>query len=254
MTRPGWSPAWDAWRPEHDEWLRQHAGSAAVGVLACEFSREFAVERTPAALRIRAKRLGISLWMRGYSLRDVEQIFGTDHRVIVRWWVLPGLLRGRRWQGRGPNLGWWFERNDLEAFVREHGYAYHTKKMQGGHPLQMLAEAVQRRDPWVGRDELLKYVEIADVNLKRWMQRGLVPHVRRYGAGGKGEIVVRASELPTIRERILAGRTNGRSRASLAARQRLRAPDGTTWQPVLRFAWRDGRHVAVWLTLAENVA
>jgi DNA invertase Pin-like site-specific DNA recombinase len=76
------------------------------------------MDRTSCAVIQRLKRRGKSRWMEGYSLRDLERIFGVDHRTIVRRWIEPGLLVGRRWSGRGPQQGWLFQRSDLEAFVR----------------------------------------------------------------------------------------------------------------------------------------
>jgi hypothetical protein len=58
--------------------------------------------------------------MEGYSLRDLERIFGVDHRTIVRDWIEPGLLVGRRWSGRGPHSGWLFEPATVDSFFRSH--------------------------------------------------------------------------------------------------------------------------------------
>ena len=89
----------------------------------------------------RIKRRGRSRWMEGLSLRDLERIFGVDHRVILRWWVLPGLLVGRRWSGRGPHKGWLFEPAKVEAFVRAHVYAIDVDKMRPGDRFTQLASS-----------------------------------------------------------------------------------------------------------------
>jgi hypothetical protein len=80
-------------------------GACEPTEIAARLSARFGLERTASAVVERLKRRRRSCWMGGLSLRDLERIFGVDHRAIVRWWVVPGLLAGRRWSGRGPPPG-----------------------------------------------------------------------------------------------------------------------------------------------------
>lgn len=206
MTRPGWSPPWDAWTPPQDARLQELAGSGSYADLAAQLSEEFGIPRSAQAIRVRAKRLGISLWRHGYSLRDLERIFRYDHRAIVNWWVFEGLLDAQRIDGRGPYARWLFTEAQVEAFVRDHGYVYDWRRMQRGHRLRSLAEMAAKRDPWVTRDVAMRYIGISSVNFKRWQNRGLIPHKRRPLAGPAGQVMIRASDLPAIKERIAAAR------------------------------------------------
>lgn len=212
MTRPGWSPAWDDWTLEQEAALRALAGARPVQEIAAILSERFGVPRTIPAVRIRAKRLDLSVFQKGWSMRDVERLFGVGHRAIFTWWVQPGLLIGRRIVQRGPYTAWWFDVPDLERFVRESGWAYDWRRMDArrldslrrpeGSRLVMLARVVHLADPWLTYEDLARYVGLALGNLDRWRRRGLVPHQRRMGAGGYGQIMVRARDFVAIRAAI----------------------------------------------------
>ncbi len=76
--------------------------------------------------------------MEGYTLRDLERVFGMDHRTIVRRWIEPGLLVGRRWSGRGPHNGWLFDRATVDAFGRARSM---TRYAHSGRELDALGPA-----------------------------------------------------------------------------------------------------------------
>jgi hypothetical protein len=203
------------WTPEQNRVLGELAGSRPVSEIADELERRFYIRRTMASLRIQAKRLGLSLWQGGYSLRDLERIFGTAHHTILPCWVDPGHLAGRRWQGRGPNPGWWFDGAEVERFVRETGWLYHLDKMQPGHRLTRLAQVVHRADPWiVGAEAVGMVLGLATVQVNKWMRRGLIPHRRRPWGGGPGMIVVRGRDVPSIKAEIRSAQ-----RASMLSQQ-----------------------------------
>lgn len=193
---------WDAWTEDQDEWLGRHVGTVEIDELARRIGDEFGIPRTPDALEVRAKRLELSLWKRCYTMTDIETIFRFDHRAVLRNWVRPGHLVGRRWSGRGPNRGWWFEFADVELFVRGFPWLYKVDRMKPGHRLTSIAQVVHRSDPWGSYAELAAYVGINTNNLDRWRSRGLVPHQRRPRSGGNHEIVVRRRDFRAIKEAI----------------------------------------------------
>jgi hypothetical protein len=195
------------WTPEQSRALATLAGTMPVPEIAAELERRFYLPRTEASLRIQAKRLGISLWPHGLGMRDLERLFGFDHRVIVKHWVAPGYLHGRRWQGRGPNQGWWFPEREVERFIREHGWLVDLDRMPKGHRLTRVAETALRADPWVcGLDDIGRVLGLAPVQIKKWMSRGLIPHERRPVAGSHGLLCVRGRDVPAIRDAIRAER------------------------------------------------
>jgi hypothetical protein len=90
------------WTEPEDAFVDALLGHFEPADIAARLTHQFGVERTATAVIQRLKRRGRSRWMGGPSLRDLERIFGMDHRAIVCWWIQPGLLVGRRWSGRGP--------------------------------------------------------------------------------------------------------------------------------------------------------
>ncbi len=214
---------WDAWTPEEEALLRQLAGTMDLAEIARVLTERFGIPRSVNAVDVRCQRLGISHWRQGYCLRDIELIFRLHHRAIVRWWVQPGLLRGERWSGRGPNQGWVFHETDVERFIREYPWAYDWTRMKRGHPLSRLAEVVNRADPWLTYEDLRRYVGIARVNLDRWRRRGLVPHqFRPKGGPGQGRIIVRARDFRAIKAAIEAARADAKRQVikdAIATRQ-----------------------------------
>lgn len=205
------------WTPEQNRVLAMLAGSRPIDEIAAELERRFYIQRTTASIRIQAKRLGISLWQGGYSMRDLSAVFGFDHRVIRREWIETGYLPGRRWEGRGPFAGWWFDHDEVVRFIREHGWFVDLARMPRGHRLTRIAETTLRADPWItGQDEIGRVLGMATVQVKKWMTRGLIPHRRRPVAGSGGLICVRGRDIPAIREAIEAARA--RSKAAGIAR------------------------------------
>jgi hypothetical protein len=108
------------WTEPEDEFVDTLLGKSEPAEIAAKLNQRFALDRTPCAVVQRLKRRGKSRWMEGYSLRDLERLFGMDHRTIVRRWIEPGLLVGRRWSGRGPHPGWFFDAMVVVAFSRNH--------------------------------------------------------------------------------------------------------------------------------------
>lgn len=204
------------WTPEQNRALIALAGTRPVPEIAAELERRFHLPRSEAGVRIQAKRLGISLWSAGYSMRDLSGLFGFDHRVIRRKWIDAGHLTGRRWQGRGPFDGWWFEAGEVERFIRECGWLVDLGRMPKGHSLTRLAETVQKAEPWiVGQDEIGRVLGMATVQVKKWTARGLIPFKRRPCAGSGGTICIRGRDVPTIRAAIEQARAASRA-ANLA--------------------------------------
>lgn len=214
------------WTPEQNRALAQLAGTRPVEEIASALERRFHIRRTTPALRIQAKRLGISLWQGGLSMRDMERLFGVDHKHIRRFWVDAGHLAARRWGGRGPNDGWWFETAEVERFVRACGWLFDVGRMQPGHALTRIAETTRKADPWiVGYEALAAVLKLAPLNVKKWERRGLIPHKSRATAGRGGMICVRGRDIPPIREAITQAQADARqrARAGFAAARRAAA-------------------------------
>ena len=191
------------WTEAEDAFVDSLVGTLELAEIAVRLTRRFGLERTATGVSSRLKRRRQSRWMNGLSLRDVERIFGLDHRAIIRWCVEPGLLVGRRWSGRGPQRGWLFDMVDLIRFVSQHIYLLNPDRMQPGHHLTRLANLESRSQAWRSVTDLAAYLHVSDQVVRRAVRQGLVPHQRRPGAGRYGEIRIRADEFLFIRERVL---------------------------------------------------
>jgi hypothetical protein len=136
----GLSMPWPAdrrdWTPEEVRFLEEHAGNRLTHWIAKR------LKRSETSVVLKLKRMKISRrWREGYTLRELELCFGTDHHVIERW-IREGLLVGRRRGtrrqgpgGRGPGGGyapadpWVFEDEDLVRFIQGNPMAFRLDKV-----------------------------------------------------------------------------------------------------------------------------
>ncbi len=190
------------WTDPEDALVDSLVGTLELTEIAVRLSRRFGLERTPTGISSRLKRRRKSRWMNGLSLRALERIFGLDHRSILRWWVDPGLLAGRRWSGRGPAPGWLFQMPDVNQFIREHVYMLDVARMEPGHPLTQLAALESRCQAWRSVAELAVYLQVSEKVVRQATRDGLIPHKRGPGGGRSGRIHVRADDFAHIRERL----------------------------------------------------
>ncbi len=219
--------AYNRWTLEDTELLRRLIGTAPLPDVARAISEATGVPRTRNAVAVKCFKLGISTWTRFLTMSDLERLFGVWQRTIRHYWVEPGLLSARRWDGRGADPNWWFEPADVERFIRGCPWAYDWRQMARGERLSHLAEVVNRRDPWLTVRETAPMVGVAPSTIKKWIQRGVVPHRRRGGVSGDGEIMLRAREFREIRRLIEeageAARREGYARGLATRRGRVKA-------------------------------
>lgn len=212
----------DHWTPEQESWLRDLAGTVPWGELEGVWYDRTGLPRTLYALKKRACLLGISLRLRSISLRGLERLFGVSHQAILKHWVGPGLLRGARYQGRGPWPQWWFTEAAVEAFIRNYPWLFDPAAMQPGQRLSQTAQLLQRSDPWRSYAELASYVGISQGNLDLWRERGLVPCKTRPKSGRGDRILVRGRDFAAIRQAVHAAQADARLRANQATSRRRR--------------------------------
>jgi hypothetical protein len=120
----------DAWDPDTEdtrltELVGHHTPREIAEILNTEFHRLDQIVRTEKAVLVHIKRRGLSRWMVGYRLNDVERIFQFDHRAIHRRWLEPGhMVPTRTFNGRGTaRENYVFTDDDLLRFVRDHPWA-----------------------------------------------------------------------------------------------------------------------------------
>ncbi len=195
-------PTWNVWSPAEERRLAELVGSRPAHQVAEQLEREFLIPRTPLAVRVRANRLGLSTWWDGYSQNQVAEVFGVTFSTVERW-RRDGLLSGERWRvGRGRFGQWHFTEEDVARFIEHASWAYDLTRMQPGHAFTRRAEVTTRRDPWLRFEEAARELGRCPSSLAEWVKRGLVPHRRRVAGAGRPKIVIRARDLPEIREAI----------------------------------------------------
>jgi hypothetical protein len=146
----------------------------------------------------RLKRRGRSRWVECISLRDIERVFGVDHRTVVRDWIGGDFSLASADAEGDPHLGWSFARTEIEAFIRTYVYLLDSSKMLPGHPFTNLALLEDRAQAWRSARHLASYAGVSVGLVRRAVKSGRIPYRRRPGAGRFGEIRIRAREFPSL--------------------------------------------------------
>jgi hypothetical protein len=167
-------PRPDAWDPDTEgrrlaELVGHHTPHEIADLLNQEFHRLDGIVRTEAAVVVQITRRGLSRWMAGYRLHEVEHLFHFDHRAIHRHWLQPGLLvPTRTFNGRGTARdNYVFTDDALLRFVRGHPWAYDFRRLRRPEdlprPLQAIAARLRaeadvawRSDPYLTRDDFIR--------------------------------------------------------------------------------------------------
>lgn len=82
------------------------------------------LKRTESSVVLKIKRMGLSRRVRnGYTMRDLEECLGEDHRRIQQWiangWLPDRLQSTRRHDGNGRDIHR-FQEKDILGFLRRH--------------------------------------------------------------------------------------------------------------------------------------
>jgi len=114
------------WTEEEERFLLLHAGHRHVHWMAKQLNR------TETSVVVKLKRLKISRAMReGYTLRELELCFGTDHRVIDRW-RREGKLRVKKRPYKTGGLyrePWAVTDAAILEFIRDYPLAFRLDKV-----------------------------------------------------------------------------------------------------------------------------
>lgn len=110
------------WTKEETNFLLDHAGDKTALWIAKQ------LERSETSVVLKFKRLHISRRVHvGYTLRDLEMCFGTDHHVIERW-VREDKLHVRRRHTARPLQIWKATDEDILRFIIEHPMDFRLDK------------------------------------------------------------------------------------------------------------------------------
>lgn len=154
----------------------EHWSAAEVNLLDRQYGRRTdeaiarSLGRTPVAVLLKAKRLGLHKRQAGFTARAVAQIFGVDATTVTKQWMPRDLLSTNR-VGRGhePNHSpsrarmrpgtmvdryrrpayWIIEIGAVERMIREHPEYVDVDKMPPSWYRDLAA-----RDPWISLPEV----------------------------------------------------------------------------------------------------
>jgi len=111
------------WTQEEERFLWEHAGHRLSHWIAKQ------LHRSETSVVLKLKRMKISRRFRdGYTLRELELCFGTDHHVIERW-VREEKLRVRRRDERGDRKSWCVSDDALLTFIRDYPLSFRLDKV-----------------------------------------------------------------------------------------------------------------------------
>ncbi len=173
---------WTFWEPEHDTWLRDHAGEWPLFELATRLTAAYSVYRSPWAVESRVRRLGLSVWTRALLTRSqIAYYCGVDAQT-VRHWVDRGWLRLPAWTPRSPQGNWAVPPAVLDAFIAD--YAVHLKVAQmpaSRYRAQVAAQWARAR--WLSVDHIMAHLGVHRATVCRWITRGALPATRQLRQG-----------------------------------------------------------------------
>jgi hypothetical protein len=186
---------WHAWLPPHDARLRAWAGVLPADEIAARLTAEFDVPRTPTAVRVRLRRLGLSQQLVHYTAQQVGYLFGVAGKTVTASWVRRGWLVGRQLTAQAGSA-WVFTAADVEQFIRAHSHAVDWRRMPPSR-WRALAEVDWRRDPWLTVPEAAWMSGVAASTLRNHLAAGWLVGARRFAKGGAhaGAWLVRRSAL-----------------------------------------------------------
>lgn len=184
-AKPSKAPKRWPWTPNEDAVIVENVPGLPLADLTTLVNRAHGHQHSPRAVEARIYELGLS--KKGaatYSVSRLAPILGTHHEKVVRW-IERGILAAERWDPSRQAVyrnrpGWWMIRPaDVEAFLRAYPWEVDWRAMQAGHPLTLLAQSVQRRDPYLTIAEAARRVGLSVTALWQRIDAGMVPtHVR----------------------------------------------------------------------------
>jgi hypothetical protein len=143
-SEKGWSRTKIAdWTAEEEEWLAENYPRKGYVALQNGLKRiNGGILRTPCAIILKKKRLGINKRSDGLTMRMMEDLFGVDHHRVERWMNLGMLTAKRKGTDRTEANGgdmWHFEPKILRAFVINHPEEVDLRRVEPLNFINLLA-------------------------------------------------------------------------------------------------------------------
>lgn len=124
-----------AWTKDEEKILLDLIGNRTVPWVAKK------LHRSTSSVVLKLKRMHISRRFRaGYTLRDLQLCFGTNHNVIERW-VREGWLVIKRRGTNRPHDAWLVTDADILRFIQNHPMAFRLDKVDQLWFMDLIANA-----------------------------------------------------------------------------------------------------------------
>jgi len=129
------------WSPDDEAYLEANLHRFSIKTLAGR------LQRSPTAVKLKAKRLGLRKYDEGYTASSLAEALGVDpHWVLTR--IRSGKLRAsHRHTERTPQQGgdsWLITDEALLEFLREHPYDVDLRKVDSLWFMDLIAPHLQR--------------------------------------------------------------------------------------------------------------
>lgn len=122
------------WTKEEEQFLWLHAGSKHLNWIRKQLGRSL------SSVALKLKRMRISYrWREGYTLRELELCFGTDHHVIERW-VKEGKLRVRHRGTDRDHDAWCVSDDAVLRFIQDHPMSFRLDKVDQFWFMDLIAD------------------------------------------------------------------------------------------------------------------
>lgn len=190
------------WTDAEREMIRELAGTMSMRAIAEAVTERYQIRRTWHGVEKVAGEMGVLLGRSPdlFSVTEFARLVGVHREFAVRHVVKPGLVQSSIWDGgrrksAEPSMVMRvIHRSEVERFLREYPWMYDWAMVQPG-PLRLLAEVVNRRDPYLSRKDAARLLGVQPSTLGYWVRRGVLSPKIRPG-GGHDLHMFRAAELP----------------------------------------------------------
>jgi len=155
------------------------------------------LNRSPNAQKIKAyRRFRMNQKTNIYTARAVGKELGLSCAKIVVAWHDRGYLQGKLAPfDNGANHVWFFDYDDIIECLRQRPWLCRLKRMPESYFRTVVREEWEK-NPWYNRQEAAQFLGlVTNGPIYRYIQRGWLPAVRRPMGGGKGEWILRHSDL-----------------------------------------------------------
>lgn len=211
------------WTEQEEAFLRDTIGWRAAESIAA------ALGRTPLAVRIKAKRLGLH-WVKrqgkanaalGLTARDVQGLLGLSCAKTVTWWIAEGWLSGtKREIAYGEHTIWRIHPSALEAFLREYRWLYDPARIRDRGWRAFVASLPPA--PFVGVREAARLLPYTIGGISQMIRKGDLP-AEKWGPNWRIPLAAIHAFVPPPfgygHDRTIAASVSAKRRAVLATRK-----------------------------------